>query len=608
MEDSPSFSLGLTQLDTNAVVGFVPEVFNYEEPNFVENISKFRNNPNKMKEIRKTAGKKSKKTVEKSSRLSKKDDSGRPRLPKVVGTKVKYEKFMAGMFSKLVYNNIRPTDEEVQSLDLQMIEGFQLKDVESGFPPKIVVDYFDKKPVVDVQSQVDLDIQGFEVFSTVPPTEILKKAGLITDSSTSHPSKKRKIVRFDSTTVEEKVCQKTPSFVSTRTMPTQKTASSGSEHVHAEKTTPSSSLKSVCQDNSDEKWDDIKLFFEDNATAIRDALVESVANHNSDNTNAGTSTTVHVHNDHMDDEGVSADFRPATLKCLVATVENQKPDNDNVETSNIQVDYSSTLPESAQVELDAILKVIAAPVDDVPIEVVLLAEPIVNQHDISDSQLPLDFTDVIVAAHQAAKTPTKMVKRIRTRSKVFKSPYTTEYASGSKAIEDQIEEQKQQFAFDGFLLSDTISSSVIEEFKQWVEEGLLKFHAKKRRNTESITEIQKLAKMLSTYLSDSKFYDEISRTDWHNRETYRDKITQTTQILNEHPFDVAGYAKYLSEEMNVPSDGFEEEYHRMCYATLLRKYGIQKVKKSYVSETDDPPRSKSRIIQISDDNAIVCIE
>ncbi|PHU15943.1 hypothetical protein BC332_17148 [Capsicum chinense] len=507
MEDSPSFSLGLTQLDTNAVVGFVPEIFNYEEPNFVENISKFRNNLNKMKEIRKTAGKKSKKTVEKSSRLSKKDDSGRPRLPKlysmggmpyvlnvwiyeycsevdgtiaermenviprifnwqVVGIKVKYEKFMAGMFSKLVYNNIRPTDEEVQSFDLQMIEGFQLKEVESGFPPKIAADYFDKRLVVDVQSQVDLDIQ----------------------------------VRFDSTTVEEKVCQKTPSFVSTRTVPTQKTASSGSEHVHAEKTTPSSSLKSVCQDNSDEKWDDIKLFLqfydvkgcsEDNATAILDALVESVVNHNSDNTNAGTHTTVHVHNDHMDDEGVSADFRPATLECLVAAVENQKPDNDNVGTSNMQIDYSSTLPESAQVELDAILKVIAAPVDDVPIE---------------------------------------MVKRIRTRSKVFKSPYTIEYVSGSKAIEDQIEEQKQQFAFDGFLISDTMSSSV------------------------------------------------------------------------------AGYAEYLSEEMNVPADGFEAEYHRMCYATLLRKYGIQKVKKSYVSETDDPPKSKSRIIQIPDDNAIVCIE
>ncbi|PHU01089.1 hypothetical protein BC332_30876 [Capsicum chinense] len=427
-----------------------------------------------------------------------------------------------------IYNNIRPIDEEVQSLDLQMIEGFQLKEAKSGFSPEIAADCFDKRLVVDVQSQVDLDILWFGACSC------------------------RKII-------------------------------------------PSLLLKSVCQDNSDEKWDDIKLFLqsydvegcsEDNATAILDALVESVVNHNADNTNVGTSIIVHVHNDHMcyvfkDVEGVSADFGPAILKCLVAVIENQKPDNDNVGTSNMQVDYSSTLLESAQVELDVILKVIAAPVDDVPIEI---------------------------------------VKRIRTRSKVFKSPYTTEYASGSKAIEDQIEEHKQELAFDGFLISDTMSSSVIEEFKQWVEE--------KRRNTKSIIEIQKLAKMLPTYLSDSKFYDETSRTDWPNLKTYRDKITQTAQILNEHPFDVeyvqhimqqecdsvdcgvfvAGYAEYLSEEMNVPSDDFEVEYHRMRYATLLRKYGIQKTKKGYASENDDPPRSKSRIIQIPNDNAIVCIE
>ncbi|KAF3645250.1 putative protein EIN4-like [Capsicum annuum] len=520
---------------------------------------------------------------------------------------------MAGMFSKLVYNNIRPTDEEVQSFDLLMIEEFQLKEAESGFPSEITADCFDKRPAVDVQSQVDLNIQGFEKFSTVPLTEILKKAGLITDASTSHLTKKRKIVRFDSTTVEEQVYQKTPSFVSTRTVPTQKTASSGLEHVHDEKITPSSSLKSVGRDNSDEKWDDIKLFLQS-----------------------------------YDVEGVNADFGPATLECLVAAVENQKPDNDNVGTSNMQ--------------------------------------------------LPLDFSDAVVAAHQAAKTPAKIVKRIRTRSKVFKSPYTTKYASGSKAIEDQIEKQKQQFTFDGFLISDTMSSSVIEEFKQWVEEGLLKFHAKKyyeydtdtvlttqqhyaesvrvalieeaithiikgycmpsdlpwhqvdevyvpincnenfhwvlaviflkdrcirvydslsrRRNTKLITEIQKLAKMLPTYLSDSKFYDETSRTDWPNLETYRDKITQTTQILNEHPFNVeyvrhimqqecdsvdcgvfvAGYAEYLSEEMNVPSDGFEAEYHRMRYATLFQNYGTQKAKKGYVSENDDPPRPKSRII------------
>ncbi|XP_047270377.1 uncharacterized protein LOC107840455 [Capsicum annuum] len=96
-----------------------------------------------MKEIRKAAAEKSKKAVGKSSRLSKKDDSGHPRLPKlysmggmphvlnvwmyeccsevdstiakrvgnvipqifnwqVVGIKVRYEKFMVGMFGKIV--------------------------------------------------------------------------------------------------------------------------------------------------------------------------------------------------------------------------------------------------------------------------------------------------------------------------------------------------------------------------------------------------------------------------------------------------------------------------------------------------------------------------
>ncbi|PHT56814.1 hypothetical protein CQW23_05300 [Capsicum baccatum] len=619
MEDSPSFSLGLTQLDTNSVVGFVPEIFDYEEPNFVENRSKFRNDPNKMKEIRKAAPEKSKKAVEKSSRLSKKDDSGRLSLPKVVGIKVKYEKFRVGMFSKFVYNNIRPTHEEVQTLDLQMIEGFQLKEAESEFPSEIVADCFDKRPVIDVQSQVDLDIQGFEEFRTVPPTKILKK--------------------------------------------------------------------------------DVEGCSEDNDTASLDAFVKSVVNHNSDNTNVGISTIVHVHNDHMDVEGVSVNIGPSTLECLVAAVENQKLDNDNVGTSNMQIDYSSTLSESAQFELDAILKVIAAPVDDVPTEVVPPAGSVVNQHDISDSQLPLDFSDLVVAAHQAAKTPAKVAKRIRMRSRVFKSPYTTEYASGCKAIEDQIEEQKQQFVFDGFLISDTMPSSKKSKlrsdqdykftttncfFKNYIDKRYSRYYEddtdtvltpqqdyvesvrvalieetityiikrycmpsdlpwhqvdevyvpincnenfhwvlavialedrrirvydslSRRRNTESITEIQKLAKMLPTYLSDNKFYDEISRTDWPNLETYRDKITYNNNNNNNNKpsvFPPSGN----TEEMNVPSDDFEAKYHRMCYATLFRKYGIQKAKKGYVSENDDPPRPKSRIIQIPDDNAIVCIE
>ncbi|KAM3362162.1 hypothetical protein P3S68_017016 [Capsicum galapagoense] len=278
----------------------------------------------------------------------------------------------------------------------------------------------------------------------VPPTEILKKASLITDASTSHPTKKqKKIVRFDSTTAED-VHVLDGSTVRDKSTQAQVDEMDIMQNIEGIKkglnaivgeTDKSTDIHSADDQIDGHYFDWNRRCSEDNATVSLDALVEFVINHNSDNTN--------------DVEGISTDIGPVTLKCLITAVENQKPENDNVGTSTMQVDYLSTLPESAQVELDVILKVIAAPVDDVPIEV-----------------LPLDFPDVVVAAHQAAKTPAKIAKRIRTRSKVFKSPYIIEYAFGSKAIEDQIEEQKQQFAFDGFLISDTMSSSVIEEFKQ----------------------------------------------------------------------------------------------------------------------------------------------
>ncbi|KAM3326091.1 hypothetical protein P3S67_001217 [Capsicum chacoense] len=48
------------------------------------------------------------------------------------------------------------------------------------------------------------------------------------------------------------------------------------------------------------------------------------------------------------------------------------------------------------------------------------------------------------------------------------------------------------------------------------------------RNMESINEINKLTVMLSTYLSDNRFFEETSRTDWANLEAYKNKITQRT--------------------------------------------------------------------------------
>ncbi|PHT97936.1 hypothetical protein BC332_33142 [Capsicum chinense] len=620
----------VASLDTNSKIGFVPTVFDYEEPNFDENRSKYRNNPNKMKEIKKIAAENSKKAIEESSRKSKKDDTARPRLSKLysmgrmphvlnvwmyeccfevdnaiaewvenviplifswkmVEIKVKYEKFMGGMFSKFVYNNIRPTHEEMQSLDLQMIEEFELNDDESRFSPETVVDRSGKRPVVDIQSQ----LQGFEDFSTLPPTEIFKKAGFLSDASASQHTKRLRTVHFDSATVEEKFYQKTSSSVSTRTVPIQKIPSSNSECVSCRKYN-STIIKqlSFYVYVLYYHYKDVEGCCEDIATATLDALVKFVVNQNPTNPNVGTPSIVNINKDHMDVEGVSADIGTAILKYLIAVVENLKPDSTNVGTSTMQVDYLSTLSELAQVELDAILEGIAAPVDDLPLEVIPPSEAIVNKHNISDSQLLSDFFDAVVAAHQAAKTP---AKRTRTRSKVFineKFPWVLAVI----ALKDR-----------RIHVYDSLSSL---------------------RNMESINAINKLGAMLQTCLSDSRFFEEKSRTNWDNVEVYRDKIIQRTQFLNEHSLEVkyvqdimleecdsvdcgvfvAGYDEYLSEGMNVPSGDFEAEYHRMRYAALLRQYGIQKAQKDYVSENDETPRSWLRNIRISDKDEIVSIE
>ncbi|KAF3638146.1 hypothetical protein FXO38_23380 [Capsicum annuum] len=84
-------------------------------------------------------------------------------------------------------------------------------------------------------------------------------------------------------------------------------------------------------------------------------------------------------------------------------------------------------------------------------------------------------------------------------------------------------------------------------------------------------------------------------------------VMTPTQIM---PWDcgvfVARCAKYLWEGMTVPSVGFEEEYHRMRYASLFQYYGLLKAKKGYVSENEDPPRPKTH--PLPDKRAIVSIE
>ncbi|KAF3663141.1 hypothetical protein FXO37_12160 [Capsicum annuum] len=339
--------------------------------------------------------------------------------------------------------------------------------------------------------------------SIVPPQKILKKAGFNTDISTSQPIKRGRTVRFDAKTVEMQKRHKIPTSVSRGYMSTDKTPNSVSEHVDAGKMCPTSSSKSVNQSTSDVNWDEIKSVdkkfndlhdiivkqHEDSNVKIdkqHSKLMQMLTNNNHTEKKVVGDTNKFIGDESSDDmsedayfdgnrssihklskefEGCSVDIENATLDVLVEAVVNQKLNYVNVETSitnHIHKDQPYNFRICSSRDIDAIMEGLAAPVDELPLEVVIPTKATVNQHFFCDSHFPLDFSDAVVT----------------------------------------------KFAFDDFLISDNMSRGVIDEYKQWIEKGLLKLHAKKKmkdghyRTKAAALGFQKL--ILSLLIQDQK--------------------------------------------------------------------------------------------------------
>ncbi|PHU14057.1 hypothetical protein BC332_15262 [Capsicum chinense] len=100
----------------------------------------------------------------------------------------------------------------------------------------------------------------------------------------------------------------------------------------------------------------------------------------------------------------------------------------------------------------------------------------------------------------------------------------------------------------------------------------------RRRRFVPSSEIQKLAKILPTYLDISDFLDQNISTDWSMIEAYQYKMADpfdvqyvegiTQQTIGSLPF-VAAYAEYLSNGLQVPNDGLDAGFLRKRYAALL---------------------------------------
>ncbi|KAH0686233.1 hypothetical protein KY285_016789 [Solanum tuberosum] len=67
---------------------------------------------------------------------------------------------------------------------------------------------------------------------------------------------------------------------------------------------------------------------------------------------------------------------------------------------------------------------------------------------------------------------------------------------------------------------------------------------------------------------------------------------------------VAAFAEFLNDEINMSYDSFRSDYHRKKYATLIWKYGLDKANDGYVSDNDDPPRLKSVLNPVAENELV----
>ncbi|PHU01241.1 hypothetical protein BC332_31028 [Capsicum chinense] len=122
----------------------------------------------------------------------------------------------------------------------------------------------------------------------------------------------------------------------------------------------------------------------------------------------------------------------------------------------------------------------------------------------------------------------------------------------------------------------------------------------RRRHSNTSSEIQKLTKILPTYIDMIGFLDQKVRTDWSKIEAYRDKMANTFDVqyvygisqqtigsLDCGPF-VAAYTEYLSDGLQVHNDGLDAGLLRKRYAALLWKYGEAKAQNLYATDIKDP--------------------
>ncbi|KAF3630769.1 hypothetical protein FXO38_17149 [Capsicum annuum] len=203
------------------------------------------------------------------------------------------------------------------------------------------------------------------------------------------------------------------------------------------------------------------------------------------------------------------------------------------------------------------------------------------------------------------------------------NPSTT--SKEEEKVESVSSGEWKNYLFEGFNILDKAPkklTKLINDYSEWIVDGLLNHHAERRisvydsMSRRKYSEIQKLAKILPTYLDMNGFLDLKVRTDWSMIEAYQDKmgnpfdvqyvegVSQQTIGSLDCGLFVAAYAEYLSNGLQVPNDGLDVGLLHKIYDSLLWKYGEVKAQKLYASDIKNPQRPKPNFVAPDEEQLI----
>ncbi|PHT99354.1 hypothetical protein BC332_31697 [Capsicum chinense] len=521
MESGPSFSLRLTQTQSTFneidISGSVPGNFDYKDVGLCENRSKYRNDLTIMKKLWDTASVKGNKTVvaiskEISKEVVKTDPlrkdffiekqlyrlGGMPhvlnvwmyeycsevdkdiacridnRIPRicnwfVVGTKPKFEKFMNGMFSKKKTDTERResvTDQE-KIKDQPSVE--EVNESPSGISNTITEPINEEAPYEP--SLMDFGEWTPPVKRNPPIFESgCKSTQKINMSGGTYPE--QVLMKVDMNAIESLVKKYVVIEIDSSNKDVEKNETHGDD-LGTPKEHPKDvpeKCNTICGAFTERKLPDLILptnNIEDrNELQVSCTVISSeVFQEFIDNNIVGMSTPI--------------DAMPINSNNLLQKVNLPDPSlrMGNVEVSNeLRESTNDSSTDASQESIDNIIAGTSTPFVAMKMKSVSPTAINDNECQIHDTQFQSILPEAKMGKQHAIKT---CAPRIRKRTTIFRSPFTTEFGLICKGKESTIIDFPRKHPFDSYLISHDMPTRLIEEYCDWIAEGLLKFHEKK---------------------------------------------------------------------------------------------------------------------------------